>query len=63
MASDKTQIVQKKEFLLNFIFLFVVEFAFSRTLSIVIFILTSLGSEDFNIKLISMISSSPGGNV
>ena len=48
---------------MNLIVLLVVKFDFSLMSSIVIITCTLLGSKDFNIKLISLILYTSGGNV
>ena len=53
----------EKDFSVNLVVLFVVKFDFIVTSSIVMFTLTSLGSKDFTIELISKISYIPGGKV
>ena len=63
MRLSETLNTIKNIFLVNLIILLVVKFDFSLTSSIVIFTFTSLGSKDFYIKSISMISYISVGKV
>ena len=63
MGLNKTQYCIKKDFLVNLFVLLVVKFDFSLRSSVLVFTFTSSGSYDFNIKLISMISYTPAGDV
>ena len=60
---ENLKMYRKKIFLVNFIVSSVVTFDLSLISSIVVFTFTSSVSKDFNIKLISVISYIPGGNV
>ena len=59
----KPKSIKKNDFFVNLIVFLKVKFHFSLKLSIVIFTFFSLGNNDFNMKLKSMISYIPIGSV